>query len=166
MVAKTGYLDVAGFGLRSVMPAEMIQRLEQKSPGWLQTKLNAKSAWIDAKLWKRYAVPFASPAPEIVLDWLAALVTPEAYAKIGFNPSSEQDKSSIIEPADNARDEIDEAADAQNGKFELPLRADTTAGGISRGGPRVYSEASPYVGFDRQAATGRDEDWRRNGSQR
>jgi hypothetical protein len=166
MVAQIGYLDVAGFGLRSVMPAEMIQRLEQRSPGWLQTKLNSKSAWIDAKLGKRYAVPFASPAPEIVLDWLAALVTPEAYGKIGFNPSSEEDKALIIDPADQARDEIDEAADAQNGKFELPLRADTSANGIVKGAPMVYSEQSPYVAFDRQAATGRDEDWRRNGSQR
>jgi hypothetical protein len=146
------------------MPAEMIQRLEQRSPGWLQTKLNSRSSWIDAKLGKRYAVPFAAPRPEIVLDWLAALVTPEAYAKIGFNPSSEEDKASIIDPADQARDEIDEAADAQNGKYELPLRADTTANGISRGGPRVYSEQSPYVGFDRQAATGRGEDVRRDGS--
>lgn len=146
------------------MPGEMIARLENKSPGWLQTKLNAKSSWINAKLWKRYAVPFSAPYPEIVLDWLAALVTPEAYAKIGFNPSSEQDKSSIIEPADNARDEIDDAADAQNGKFELPLRQDTTAAGISRGGPMVYSEQSPYVAFDRQAATARSEDGARNGS--
>lgn len=161
---QTGYLDVAGFGLRSIMPSEMIQRLESKSPGWLLQRLNSKSAWINAKLWKRYAVPFASPAPEIVLDWLAALVTPECYAKIGFNPSSEQDKSSIIEPADTARDEIDEAADAQNGKFELPLRSDSNAPGISRGGPMVYSEASPYVAFDRQAATGRAEDRMRNGS--
>lgn len=164
MVAQTGYLDVAGFGLRSVMPAEMIQRLEQKSPGWLQTTLNDISEEINGKLAKRYAVPFANPAPVVVLRWVAKLVTPEAYAKIGFNPSSEEDKALIIDPADQARDEIDEAADAQNGKYELPLRADTTANGISRGGPRVYSEQSPYVGFDRQAATGRGEDARRDGS--
>jgi hypothetical protein len=164
MVEQTGYLGVDGFGMRTIMPTEMVARLENKSPGWLQTKLNAKSAWINAKLWKRYAVPFVSPYPEIILDWLAALVTPEAYAKIGFNPSSEQDKSSILEPADQARDEIDEAADAEKGKFELPLRQDTTAPGISRGAPFVYSEQSPYVWADRQSLAARGEDGRRNGS--
>jgi hypothetical protein len=164
MVAQTGYLDVVGFGMRSIMPAEMIARLEAKAPGWLQTRLNAKSSWLNAKLPKRYDTPFTPPYPDIVLDWVAALVTPEAYAKIGFNPSSEQDKTSILDPAENAKDEIDEACDAQEGKFELPLRQNTSANGVTRGGTRVYSEQSPYVWADRQAATGRGEDGRRNGS--
>lgn len=158
VVPVTGYLDVAGFGMRSIMPSEKIQRLESKSAGWLQTKLNSKSAWINAKLWKRYKVPFENPAPEIVLDWLAALVTPEAYAKIGYDPSSEQDKASIIEPADNARDEIDEAADAENGRFELPLRQDTSTAGISRGTPFSSSQASPYAWQTQQRDKGRNED--------
>lgn len=158
MVAQTGYLDVPGFGMRSIMPGEMIARLENKAPGWLQTRLNAKSSWLNAKLPKRYATPFVAPFPDIVQDWVAAMVTPEAYAKIGFNPSSEQDKTSILDPADQARDEVDEACDAQNGKFELPLRQDTSVNGVTRGGPRVFSETSPYAWADAQRATGRGQD--------
>lgn len=157
-VSVTGYLDVDGFRLRSIMPDDSITRLENKSPGWLQTALNAKSAWIDAKLSKRYLVPFTAPVPDIVIGWLAALVTPDAYARLGFNPSSDQDKSSIIDPADQARDEIDEAADSREGKFELPLLQGSSQGGISKGGPLGYSETSPYVWADVQVRGAGPED--------
>ena len=164
MVAQTGYLDVAGFALRSIMPAESIARLENKSPGWLQTKLNEKSGWINAQLPKRYDAPFSAPYPEIVLGWLVAIVTVEAYGRLGVNITQEQDKAFILDPDARARQEIKEACDAVNGLFDLPLRANTTTSGITRGGPLGYSEQSPYVAFDRQSAVARREDEARNGS--
>lgn len=158
MVAVTGYLDVEGFRLRTMAPAQRVTEVENKVPGWLQTRLNARSSWINAQLAKRYATPFASPPPEIVCEWLTYLVTPELYAKLGFNPSAEDDKALILDPADRARDEIDEAADAENGKYELPLRQDTTATGVSKGGPFSSSQASPYAWMDvqRSRAVGED----------
>lgn len=164
MVAQTGYLDVTGFALRSVMPAEAVARLEAKSPGWLQTALNDASDAVNALLAKRYAVPFTAPYPSVVLRWVAKLVTLEGYAKLGFNPSSAEDKAAIVDQAVDARKEIAEAADAQNGKYELPLRQDTTVNGVVRGAPTSYSEQSPYVGRDRQATTGRLEDYAAYGS--
>jgi hypothetical protein len=59
---------------------------------------------------------------------------------------------------DDALAWLKEAADAKDGLIDLPLRADTTASGISRGGPLAYTETSPYAWTDVQAETGRSED--------
>jgi len=61
------------------------------------------------------------------------------------------------EQHDIAVAELKEAADSKDGLFDLPLRADTTATGVSKGGPRGYSEASPYTNLDRQRARRRNE---------
>jgi hypothetical protein len=157
-------MSVAEFILRTTMPRDNVDRLQNRDADWLQTRLNDESAWLDGKLRKRYAVPFAAPVPPLVMLWISRLVTPDAYMKLGVRQTDEQFKA-LLDRATETRDEIDEAADGQNGKFELPLRADTTANGISKGGPKVYSEQSPYVAFDRQAATARGEDTRGDGSQ-
>lgn len=162
-VPVTGYMSVADFAVRTVMPREAVDRLQNRDADWLQTCLNDWSTWINGKLRKRYAVPFAAPVPTIILVWLTRLVTPEAYLKLGVQPTDEQTKS-ILDRADETRDEIDEAADAQNGKFELPLIGDTADASVSKGGPLSYTEQSPYVAFDIQAEIARAEDGRGYGS--
>lgn len=158
-VAATGYLDVTGFSLRTVMPPGSVDELEVLHPDYLQTKLNDWSAWLNARLAKRYDTPFGDPPPVIVILWLTALVTPEAYGKLGWQPSSESDRASILDPATRALAEVKEAADSEKGLFELPLRSDTTTNGISRGGPLAYSETSPYRGFDLQLESAASEDY-------
>lgn len=157
-VDVTGYLSVAEFRVRTLMPQSSVDELEVREPDFLQTRLNDWSAWMNARLRKRYAVPFATPYPVAVLHWLTALVTLDAYGKLGWQPSSESDSASIITPAGEAKTEIKEAADSKEGLFDLPLRANTTAEGISKGGPLSYSETSPYRWADLQAETGREED--------
>lgn len=115
------------------------------------------SAWIDSRLVKRYAAPFDSPYPVAVKGWLNRIVTLRCYLRRGVD-SGDRQVAEIKLDAENAQAEIKEAADAKDGLYELPLRADTTATGAKRGTPRVYSEASPYVGFDVQQARGRNED--------
>jgi hypothetical protein len=157
------YLDTAGFKNHSPMANAAVDELETVASGFLASQLESWSAWIDARLAKRYAVPFASPYPLAVRSWLARIVTPHAMMKRGVDPDDAQ-FAAIREDGLTALAEIREAADSNEGLFDLPLRSNTAASGVSRGGPLGYSESSPYVWTDRQRRTGREEDGNGEGS--
>lgn len=153
----TAYLTVSDFKNLSVMPSAFIDEIEAASPGWTLAQLTQESARIDARLAKRYVVPFTLPAPDCVQGWLARIVTLSAYMRRGFDPTDAQGRMYVAD-RDTAVAEIKEAADAIDGLFDLPLRSDTNASGISRGGPKAYSEQSPYVFTDGQSRVGNNED--------
>lgn len=161
----TPYLTFDEFKSLSVMPGEDLDALEQVSPGWIDTQLEYWSAQIDSRLRKRYAAPFSSPYPIAVKGWLSRLVTVRAYLRRGVDPSDLQ-FAEIKADADAAVAEIKEAADANTGLFDLPLREDTTSTGVSKGAPMSYSEQSPFVWMDQQADIGRGEDGNRGGTYR
>ena len=150
------YLTQAQWKTRTLMPAADVDALEVAAAGWVTQQLDDVSDAIDARLRKRYPVPFATPYPKAVLRWLTAIVTRAAYLKRGVDPLDPQ-VAEYIKDAERAEAELLEAANSETGLFDLPVN---TAGdsAIARGGPRSYSEASPYVGFDVQAETGRNED--------
>lgn len=150
------YLTVEEFKLLTVAPADFIDDVELAQVGWLGAQLSAHSARINAQLRKRYAVPFATPYPEQVQLWLAQIVTEALLLRRGVDSQDEQ-YSSIAEMAARAREEIKEAANSQDGLWDLPLN-DTQASLISRGGPLGYSEASPYVWSTIQRERGVSED--------
>lgn len=162
------YLSLEKFTELTIMPSTDVSELEALDSGWIQRRIDRVGAWLDARLAKRYAVPFGGdPAgseqvranvPLIVEDWVAYLVTLEAYAKRGFNPSSEMDEEAIVQPAKTAKAEIAEAANSETGLFELPLASTTSETGVSRGDPLGYTEASPYVWTDVQVDAAADED--------
>lgn len=163
-MSETALLTLAEFKLRSTMPPEDVDALETAYPGFLLARLVIHTAWIHARLKKRYAVPFVESIPEIARGWLTHLVTYDAYMRRGYNPGSQEDGQIKLD-ADMARAEVKEAADSNEGLFDLPLRADSpSASGISKGGPFGYSEQSPYVAFDLQRDTGRGEDRTRSGT--
>jgi hypothetical protein len=143
------YLDFAGFKARSVMPAEDIDDLEVRVPGWIAVQLGEGSMRIDARLRKRYAVPFVEPYPEIVLSWLTRMVTLLAYLKRGVNPSDAQ-MGDIKKMAEDVAVELKEAADAKDGLWDLPKVNSGDGSAISKGVPAVYAEASPYTWPDVQ----------------
>ncbi len=153
----TAYLDVAGFMLRTVMPLEDVEMLESQHSGFLDARLEVGTSLINARLSKRYAAPLTDPVPEIVLGWLVALVTPKAYQKRGWNPSDAQSEQ-ILKDAVEALEQMKEAADSAEGLYELPLRADASETGVSKGGPLGYAEASPYRWTDLEVEAGRAED--------
>lgn len=154
------YLDTDGFKDLSTMPSERVDELEAIAPGFLSAQLAAKSRWIDSRLTKRYAVPFADPCPDSVKDWLARIVTPIAHLRLGV-PATDEQFVSVEKDAEDAKAEVLEAADAEKGLFELPLREDAPGSGISKGAPYIYSERSPTLWTRTQARRGREE--RRNG---
>lgn len=157
------YQDRDAFASRTTMPVEFIDEIEMRSPGWVDTQLGLIEAKLNARLRKRYDAPFTTPVPDVVLDWQTAMMTHRCYLRRGVDPTDAQ-MVDVKAAADDAWKEVLEAADAQNGLFDLPLRQDTTATGVTKGAPLVYSEASPYVSFDVQADIGRVEDSNRGGT--
>ena len=151
------YLDHVTLLEYSVLPMTTIDAVEAIQEGWIDRKLSAISRAIDARLRKRYTVPFPEPYPEAVCDWLARLVDPLILKKLGVDATDEQFVS-IVEDAKKAGEELKEAADAEKGLFDLPLADTADASAISKGCPLGYSETSPYVGMDVQESIARDED--------
>jgi len=152
------YLDVAAFRAATLAPASYVDHVELVEPGWLLGRLTYWSAWINSRLAKRYAVPFAVPpaTPETVVGWLERLVTWELYLKRGIDATDEQ-VARIEARHDVAKAEVAEAAESRDGLFELPLRRDSNATGVSRGGPLGYSEVSPYTWSRLQRDAAREE---------
>lgn len=137
-------MTLAEFRDRSLMPIEDVNELEAARPGFIDRRIAIHAGRIHGRLAKRYAVPFTAPVPEVVLGWVEAFVTLDAFMARGFNPRSEQD-ALIKEAATRADAEIKEAADSKEGLFDLPLREDTTGtSGVSVGGPLGYTEISPW----------------------
>lgn len=143
------YLTPAEFIDRSPMPAADVHQLNDLAPAFLEALLREVSSRIDARLRKRYAVPFKSPVPEIVKGWVLRIATPRAYIRLGVNPSDVQFESLRVD-GEEAWKEIAEAANSQDGLFDLPLRAGSSASGISTMATFGYSEATPYGFLDTQ----------------
>lgn len=151
------YLTLTEFRDYTVLPAADVDDVEARFPGWIARQLDAWSREIDARLTKRYVVPFATPYPITILEWLARIVTPRVMWKRGVDANDRQYQD-IRDDAIAAEASIKEAADSEKGLYELPLRNDTAEGAIARATPLAYSEQSPYVWMDQQADIGRDED--------
>lgn len=167
MSLSGSYLDVDEFKARTIAPSSLVDGDFLDPTGAFDDpdKIAARASWrtfvesqlrietsrINARTRKRYAAPFADPVSEIVLGWLTSLVTPKLYERRGWDPSDAQAQS-ILADADTARAEMKEAADSVDGLFDLPLRQDSGTTGVAKGGPLVYSEASPYEWIDVQRA--------------
>jgi hypothetical protein len=166
MPPSGSYLDRDGFAARTIAPTSLVtgdfidptgQFTDPvkiaKRAAWqtfVDSQLVIESSRINARLRKRYLVPFADPCPEIVAGWLAAVVTPKLYERRGWDPSDAQAQS-ILADAERVLDEQKEAADSEEGLFDLPLRQDSSTSALGVvGGPFGYSENSPYVWSDAQ----------------
>lgn len=144
------YLTLADFRAITIMPASDVDELEAAAAGWVAAQSTVVSGIIDARLRKRYAAPFEAPYPDAVKDWCCRVLTLRAYLRRGVDASDKQFQV-VLDDAQRAEAEIKEAADSKDGLFELPLRQDLpTTGGIARGAPYGYSEASPYTWTTKQ----------------
>src|SRR5688572_174189 len=104
------YLTTAEFLDETTAPAALIAEISMQSPNWLARQLEKKSGWIDARLRKRYAAPFAVPYPEAVKDWLTRIVTHLCYLRRGYDPSDPQ-AAEIAAERTSAEAEVVEAAE-------------------------------------------------------
>jgi hypothetical protein len=108
-----------------------------------------------------------TPVPEVVLQWLTQMVTPDVYNARGRNPADpyieqlEADRTRVL-GSDGKGGELHEFADGENGLIDIPI--DDAQGSAVTAGPLAYSETSPYVAFDRERHVGEWEDRQRRGS--
>lgn len=159
----SSYLTLAEFRALSLMPASDVDELEARVPGFIAGQCEVASADLDALLRKRYDAPFTSPYPVKVRAWCARIVTRVAFLKRGIDPTDPQ-WAAYDEDAKTALAEAKEAADSVTGLYDLPLRSDTKATGLRAPAPLAYTETSPYVQQDVQAAAAYDEDASGEGS--
>lgn len=150
------YLTTTEFQGRSIVPPQLITWINGQDSSWLDTQLASFSGYLDARLRKRYSVPFADPS-EIVKVWVTDVVSLRLYLRRGVD-STDAQFAQVQRNSDRAFVEIKEAADAVDGLFDLPLLSAGGATAVDKGGPFVYSETSPYVGLDVQRETARAED--------
>lgn len=163
-MAGSLYVDLPTFTTLATIPRADVQRFEADNPGFIAARSALHQAWIDARLKKRYVVPFDfDEPPTIVVMWLVALLTLDVFERRGYNPSTAEIQP-MRDAATRALDEVREAADAEKGLFDLPLLADASASGVTAGGPLAYTETSPYVFTDQQAEQGSREDAAGRGS--
>lgn len=156
------YHTLISYTALTIAPAEYTAQVEVLAPGWLLAQLDYWSSWIDSRLKKRYATPFAAPpdTPIAITGWLARVVDYELFLKRGVNPDDAQ-MGIVRERALEAKAEVKEAADSAAGLFELPLKlAEPAVSGVSRGGPLMISEVSPYTWSHVQRDIAADEDCR------
>lgn len=158
------YLTTDEFKLKTLVPVDLVDRVEARTPGWLAEQLALVSAYVSARLRKRYG-EWSSPYPYILGEWITHVVSLRVLLKGGVRADDEQ-YVTYKELHDQALKDITEAANGQSGLFDIALQDNASATGITRGGPASYTEASPYVGFDVQAELGREEDSAKEGSYR
>lgn len=162
------YLTDATYAARSLLPAAWLTQLAAAhpvtggDPTYITRQLVVVESTINAQLNKRYAVPFENP-PEIVLGWMVALVDWRLLIARGFDGTANDVVEGFSALNTQAREEIALAANARDGLFDLPLAQDSTASGITKGGPAGYREASPFVSLHRQSVAGRCDDYRGTG---
>ena len=162
------YLDYDGFTKRTTLPPSFVCDVEDRDNGWIATQLETWARWIDSRLRKRYETPFAAfdatpPTPPTIQLWLTRIVTWRVMLRRGVDPNDLQ-ADTIKADHDLALEELLEAANSENGWFDLPVRTDANGTAISQGSPLFYSEQSPYVHMDVQECIGRSEDESGTGS--
>ncbi len=99
-----------------------------------------------------------TPVPEIVLTWLTAMVTYDAYRKRGMNPQDPAGEL-IVKEYDAAVADLRDAANSKDGLFDLPTNEDADSA-VTTGGPLGYAQQSPYVWTDIEERLARGEDAR------
>lgn len=126
--------------------------LNTRRPATVTAWLTLTAALINDPLRLRYAVPFEAPYPTTVKAWQIVLMDAK-FLRHRRTPGAEStDDSDISTEAKAVTESIAAAADQDRPAHpELPLRSDTSASGVTKGGPMMASFATPYEWFDEQA---------------
>lgn len=119
----------------------------------VQRWLDLSSAHIRSRLVKRYLIDWTEvanqPVPDKIIEWLILLVDIPVCKCTGAVPEGRVDDW-VREDEKRVNDELKEAADADNGLFELPLR-ETGPSAVYIGVPHVVASQMPWDYYDRLA---------------
>lgn len=149
--------DLASYKAITLIPAAEIDAVEVIEPGWTRRRAALVQGRICDKLRKRYgdynSLSWAQLA-DTVKYWLVAILDRDVYVKRGRN-AADPAMTDQNREADAALVKIDEAANSKDGLIELPIVQGADTSGVNHGGPLFYSEASPFIGADRQERAAR-----------
>lgn len=142
------YVDLSRFRALSVLDSARVDDLEARRPGFVLAQCELRSRDVEDKLRLRYRIPF--PERHSTIErWIVWLVNVEVAFAIGFD-NIDTGVELLREAATKAETEIAAAANPAIPAINLPLVDRTDASAISKGGPRGYSESSPYTWISRQ----------------
>jgi hypothetical protein len=141
-------LDIKGLKALVIMPEEDVDDLVARYPAFVAAQLEVLTGEIYSRLRKRYKTPFVEPVPIVAKGWLADMITPVLYARRGIDPSDDQ-MQQLRDAAARAREQIKEAADSENGLYDLPLLDSADGTAITKADPLGYSEGA-YDYLDRE----------------
>ncbi len=149
----TEYVDIDYVKLVGQMLPDEIDAVESANPGFTAANALAVSRLFDSILAKRYATPVREPVPESLKYNVAQVVVQRLWRRHGDSPTNQAKTDEVNEAAKDAIAWARDGANSEIGLVELPARegAQTDADGVSKGGPFVYSEQSPYTWNDVQA---------------
>lgn len=151
------YLTLDEYRGLSLLPSAAIDDLDAQSPDWIANTIAAQSSVIDARLAKRYLVPFSDPCPAKVKEWLVRLLDARSYLKLGVDANDQQIEWIHADVAEVFK-EMQEAADSQTGLWQLPLiQGQPGSNGIISPKVLSFSQASPYSWIKTQARKARND---------
>ena len=142
------YVSAQRFRTLTVIPLTRLDVLEREHAGWLEANLEQRSRQIEDRLRHKYAIPFPS-RHATVEGWIVALVQLDALVRIGVEPSDLL-FATVEKKAELTEAQLNDASDPESARWNLPLRDSRDASGIVKGGPKSYSESSPYTWTDVQ----------------
>jgi hypothetical protein len=153
------YLSVDQFKVEiEFLRPEDVDALESRYAGFTAQKLLRWSEFIDARLKKRYAVPFnLTTPPSVIVMWLVDLTTQSLLNRRGYNADDPQ-MVRMEERTTLAHAQLLEAANSRDALFDLPFLQGGGDSAVTQGGPMFYSETSPYVWQNVQECAGRSDD--------
>lgn len=166
----SSYVTFAELKIASAFDQSQWDELDARRPATVAAWLEQAQAEIDDPLRLRYLVPFACTLPSLDPDpakaprtakrwlvWLMDELFQAARREAGSLPGEDVD---LAARAQRARDAIAAAADQDRAAHpELPLRSDTRASGVSKGGPQMSGVNTLHGFFDAQAARRDQEGW-------
>lgn len=144
--------------------------LTARRPATVAAWLGLTQSVIDDPLRLRYAVPFGVTPPSLTPDpalvpktakgWQVALMDAK-FLRARRTPGAESAEDADIGATEQrVLDAIAAAADQDRPAHpELPLRSDTSASGVSKGGPMMRSYNTPWGWIDDQANSRNQGGW-------
>lgn len=144
-------LLLAAYRSTTTIPGSQVDRCAAQGKN-VQTWLDIHWSHIKARLVKRYAVANDfqdGDVPEKIIEWLVVLTDIDVWKCVGGVPEGRED-GWADKDRDRVNEELREAANADAGLFELPLRASDPLGAsaVNKGGPIVVSYATGFDYFD------------------
>jgi len=143
------YLTLAAYRSITTLDGSIVDLCAAKGKD-VQRWLDMGSAHIRSRLEKRYAIDWTEisnqPVPDKIIQWLVLLTDIPVCKSAGVTPEGRVDDWAR-EDETRTNDELKEAADAENGLFELPLR-ETGASAVHIGVPHVIDFLTPSTYWD------------------